>query len=189
MDMRIIAGRFKGVRLSAPRGRAVRPTTDRVREAVFSILGPVVEGSRVLELFAGTGAFGLEALSRGAASAVFVENDRKTVENLVQTVRTLGLEDRAIVVASSVTNALKKLAATEERFRIIYLDPPYATDWIERVVSNPFLPSLLEAQGLLVVERGVRTPKPDLQGLFVKAVERKYGGTIVEIFHQDAGFQ
>ncbi|MBI5571013.1 MAG: 16S rRNA (guanine(966)-N(2))-methyltransferase RsmD [Desulfomonile tiedjei] len=180
--MRIIAGRFRGVRLIVPRGRAVRPTTDRVREAVFSMLGPLVEESRVLELFAGTGAFGLEALSRGAAFAVFVENDRKTVETLVRNVQTLGLEERAVVLALSVTKALQRLAAAEDRFRIVYLDPPYATDWIDRVVSDPFFPNLLEAEGLLVVERGVRSAVPTLPRAFVKDVTRKYGGTMIEIF-------
>jgi 16S rRNA (guanine966-N2)-methyltransferase len=180
--MRIIAGRFKGVRLTVPRGRVVRPTTDRVREAVFNILGPLVEEGRVLELFAGTGAFGLEALSRGAAFAVFVEKDRKAIETLVRNVQTLGLEERALVLALPVTKALQKLTVAGDRFRIVYLDPPYATDWIDRVVSDPFFPNLLEADGLLVVERGVRSAEPHLPRPFIQEVARKYGGTMVEIY-------
>lgn len=185
--MRIIAGRFKGVRLSVPRGTALRPTTDRVREALFSTLGDVVVGSRVLELFAGTGAFGFEALSRGAESAVFVDRDRRAVESLHETIRALGLEGSATVLAMTVPMALKKLAAGKEKFRIIYLDPPYATDWIARVVADPAFSGLLEAQGLLVVERGVRSPDPELASRWKMTFSRKYGGTRMEIFHLDTG--
>jgi 16S rRNA (guanine966-N2)-methyltransferase len=180
--MRIIAGSFKGVRLKVPPGKAVRPTTDRVREALFSTLGPTVEGSRVLELFAGTGAFGLEALSRGATSAVFVDSDGRVAASLAQTVRALGLTDRVMLLSTTAMKALKKLVAAHDRFRIIYLDPPYASDWIARVVSAPLFFDLLEAQGLLVVERDVHAAELTLPVTLEKLFSRKYGGTMVEIF-------
>ncbi len=180
--MRIIAGSFKGVRLKVPPGKAVRPTTDRVREALFSTLGSTVEGGRVLELFAGTGAFGLEALSRGADSAVFVDSDRRVVASLAQTVRTLGLTDRVMLLSTTAIMALKILAAAHERFRIIYLDPPYASEWIARVVSAPLFLDLFEAQGLLVVERDVHAAKLTLPATLEALFSRKYGGTMVEIF-------
>ncbi len=180
--MRIIAGSFKGVRLKVPRGKTVRPTTDRVREALFSTLGSTVEGSRVLELFAGTGAFGLEALSRGAHSAVFVDSDRRVVESLAQTVRTLGLTDRVMLLSTTAMIALNKLAAAHDKFRIIYLDPPYASDWIARVVSAPLFLDLLEAPGLLVVERDAHSAELMLPGTLEELFSRKYGGTMIEIF-------
>lgn len=180
--MRIIAGRFKGVRLKVPHGRAVRPTTDRVREALFSTLGSVVEGSRVLELFAGTGAFGLEALSRGAHSAVFVDSDRRAIVSLAETARTLGLVDRVMLLTATASQALKKLAVANDKFRIVYLDPPYASDWIPRIISDPLLLDVLEAEGLVIVERDVHAANPVAPQACEMVFSRKYGGTIIEIF-------
>jgi 16S rRNA (guanine966-N2)-methyltransferase len=183
--MRIIAGRFKGVRLPVARTGGVRPTTDRVREALFSVLGTAVEGSRVLELFAGTGAFGLEALSRGAEFAAFVDRDRRIVEMLRSTVSVLGLDDRVQILGMSASAAMAKLAAAKEVFHIVYLDPPYATNGVARVISDPVFPLLLEAEGLLVVERDVHATEPGVPPQWSKTFSRKYGGTMVEIFRQD----
>jgi len=183
--MRIIAGRFKGIRLAGLRSKAIRPTTDRVRQAIFNILGPVVEGARILELFAGTGAFGFEALSRGAASAVFVDRDRKAAMMVIETAKTLGVEDRINVLVLDAPRALKKLARSADRFKIIYLDPPYATEWIARVANDPALISLLATDGVLVVERGTHTPESPLPDVLHKKLSRQYGDTIVEMFGLD----
>ncbi len=183
--MRIIAGRFKGIRLAGLRSKAIRPTTDRVRQAIFNILGPVVEGARILELFAGTGAFGFEALSRGAASAVFVDRDRKAATMVIETAKTLGVEDRINVLVLDAPRALKKLARSAYRFKIIYLDPPYATEWIARVANDPALISLLATDGVLVVERGTHTPESPLPDVLHKKLARQYGDTIVEMFGLD----
>ena len=181
--MRIIAGRFKGTRLPTPRGKAVRPTTEKVREAVFDALGPVVEGSRVLELFAGTGAFGLEALSREAEFVVFVEKDKKLTGTLAETINLLKLEDRSLILTMSVAQALKRLAADGDRFSIIALDPPYGTDLIERVVNDPAFKSVLDPEGLVIVERDVHVSEPEYPVFFRKHFRRQYGGTLVEMFH------
>ena len=122
--MRIIAGAFKGRRLAPVKGR-IRPTAAKVREAVFSILGPAVVGARVLDLFAGTGALGIEALSRGAAAAVFVEDHPESLKVLRRNLADLGLADRTTVWPLPVTTALKKLAGRGERFGLAFLDPPY----------------------------------------------------------------
>ena len=183
--MRIIAGRFKGIRLAGLRSKAIRPTTDRVRQAIFNILGPVVEGARILELFAGTGAFGFEALSRGAASAVFVDRDRKAATMVIETAKTLGVEDHINVLVLDAPRALKKLARSADRFKIIYLDPPYATEWIARVANDPALISLLATDGVLVVERGTHTPESPLPDVLHKKLARQYGETIVEMFGLD----
>jgi len=180
--MRIIAGRFKGKRLPAIRGKAVRPTTGRVREAVFNILGPMLEGARTLELFAGTGAFGFEALSRGAASAVFVDKDKEVAALISQTARMLGLEDQISILAMDASRALDKLARAGEQFSIIYLDPPYATEWIAKIVNDPTLITLLAADGVLVVEKGIRTPEPPWPDLLHKRLARQYGDTLIEMF-------
>jgi 16S rRNA (guanine966-N2)-methyltransferase len=180
--MRIIAGRFKGMRLPAIRGKAVRPTTERVREAVFNILGPLLERARILELFAGTGAFGFEALSRGAASAVFVDKDKKVAATITQTARMLGLEDQTSILAIDASRALDKLAQAGEQFSIIYLDPPYATEWIAKVMNDPSLITLLAVDGVLVVEKGIRTPESPLPDLLHKRLARQYGDTLIEMF-------
>ena len=156
--MRIIAGRFKGMRLPGPRSKAVRPTTGRVREAVFNILGPLVEGASILELFAGTGAFGFEALSRGAASAVFVDKDKKAAATIAQSARMLGLGDRIGVLAMDASRALDKLTQAGEKFSIIYLDPPYATEWIAKVINHPGLTALLAAEGATGSRKGNQDP-------------------------------
>jgi 16S rRNA (guanine966-N2)-methyltransferase len=180
--MRIIAGRFKGMRLPGLRSKAVRPTTGKVREAVFNILGPLVGGASILELFAGTGAFGFEALSRGAASAVFVDKDKKVAALITQTARMLGLKDRIGILAMDASRALDKLAQASEKFSIIYLDPPYATEWIAKVMNHPGLIALLAADGVLVVEKGIRTPESPLPDLLHKRLGRQYGDTLVEMF-------
>jgi len=179
--MRIIAGRFKGIRLPPLRGKTVRPTTERVREAVFNILGPVVEGARILELFAGSGAFGFEALSRGAASVVFVDKDKKVAATIVETARILGLKDSSSILVMDALRAMEKLARADERFSIIYLDPPYDTGWIAKIMNASALTTLFTADGVLLVEKGIHTPDSPLPDAFSKRLVRQYGDTLVEM--------
>src|SRR5919206_4033417 len=120
---RIVAGTLGGRRLTAPPGRDTRPTSDRVREALFSILGPV-DGADVLDLFAGSGALGLEALSRGAAHATFVESDREACRTINRNLDKLGLEN-ATVLCQNVLTALRADARTGSRYDLVLLDPPY----------------------------------------------------------------
>ena len=122
--MRIIGGRLKGRRLTGVRGQ-IRPTADRVREAIFNILGPEVPGSLVLDLFAGTGALGIEALSRGAQAAVFVENHSTSLQVLRRNVDQCALSEVSRVLPLATEKALPKLAAAGAQFSLIFLDPPY----------------------------------------------------------------
>ena len=121
--MRIVAGSAKGARIFAPKGRDTRPTSDRVREAVFAIVASV-EGMTVLDLFAGSGALGLEALSRGAASATFVESDRAALEAIDRNLEKLGLQGARIVRG----DAVEYLAKTSDRYDVVFIDPPYEKD-------------------------------------------------------------
>lgn len=184
--MRIIAGRFKGIRLPPPRGKAVRPTTERVREAVFDVLGSTVDGSRILELFAGTGAFGLEAVSRGAAYVVFVEKDKKLTGTLTALIGALEIQSHVLILTMSANQALKRLAANPDRFSMIYLDPPYGTDWVERVVNYPEFGSLMAPEGIVIVERDARASEPVYPDFLRKRFSRQYGGTAVDIFDRYA---
>ena len=181
--MRIIAGRLKGLRLPSPRNKGIRPTTDRVREALFSALGTAVSGSRVLDLFAGTGAFGFEALSRGAAAVVFVDKDRLSARMLSETAEAFRVQDRVAILNLTASQAIAKLAVQGQKFGIVFLDPPYETDWIQETVSDPNFSDLLEPEAFLILERSVLFQEPQIPERFQKAFWRKYGDTIVEIFH------
>src|SRR5262249_18507743 len=123
--MRVIAGSARGRRLSAPKGSSTRPTPDRVREALFSILYGQVEEARVLDCFAGTGALGIEALSRGAKSAVFIEHDSPTANLVRQNLQSIGFADKGRVIAKSAASAIADLAKNGERFDLLFFDPPY----------------------------------------------------------------
>jgi 16S rRNA (guanine966-N2)-methyltransferase len=173
--MRIVAGRHKGRRLRAPTGAATRPTADRVREAVFSILGPV-EGLRVVDLYAGSGALGLEALSRGAASATFVESARPALEAIRANLAAAG-ED-ADVVASDVIEWLRAAARRERAFDLVFCDPPY--DAAARIAQalTELLPRVATEQALIVTESSKRNPLVlDLP----LTDERTYGDTRIAI--------
>lgn len=180
--MRIIAGRFKGTGLPSSHSRHVRPTTDRVREAVFSILGSVVEGAAVLDLFAGTGAMGFEALSRGARFSVFVDSDQKAVRSLKEAARILGVQNQTMILGLSATQALRKLRNGGEVFDVVFLDPPYGLGMVPRIMSDPIFGDLVEPEGLVVVETEVRAPGHEAPAFLEKTFSRDYGETLIEIY-------
>lgn len=171
--MRVVAGEFGGRRLHAPRGRGTRPTSDRVREALFAILGDV-HGARVLDLFAGSGALGIEALSRGAGSAVFVDSDREAAAAIRRNLDTIG------IAAAEVRrqDVLRFLGACEASFDLVFIDPPY--DSASRL-SEPLsaaLPAVLAEDALIVTESSKRTPL-DISLPLLR--ERTYGDTRIAI--------
>jgi 16S rRNA (guanine966-N2)-methyltransferase len=174
--VRIIAGERKGHTIYAPRGRETRPTSDRVRENVFNIVAPWVEGARVLDLFAGSGAMGLEALSRGAASVVFVESDPDAVRTIERNLDKLRLTG-ATIVRQGISTALAQEANAGRKYDLVLVDPPYAMT--EYDVLSRYLPLILTDDGLVVLESDART-EPDV-GLAVRS-SRRYGGTRVTVF-------
>src|SRR5262245_43519940 len=134
--MRVIGGQDRGRRLRAPRGLATRPTADRVRVTLFDVLGPAIAGARVLDLFAGTGAVGIEALSRGAARVVFVEKDQAALRALRANLAALGASRAAArVMAGDVLRVLADLAPHEEPFDLVFIDPPYTTSLAGRALA------------------------------------------------------
>jgi 16S rRNA (guanine966-N2)-methyltransferase len=176
--MRVIGGRLGGRRLRAPRGTVTRPTSDRVREALFAMLGEP-EGATVLDLFAGAGALGIEALSRGAARAVFVERDPAAVRVLRENLAGLGLEPpEAVVRRSDALRALRSARAREETYDLVFIDPPYgqAPEWGPGL--GALLPSLLKPAARVVVESDRRAPL-ELQADVER--ERRYGDTSIRI--------
>ncbi|HEY8501292.1 MAG TPA: RsmD family RNA methyltransferase [Solirubrobacterales bacterium] len=182
--MRVIAGELKGQRLVAPRGWKVRPTSDRVREAIFSALGDRVEGARILDLYCGTGALAIEALSRGAASAVLVDQDARPALGNVQR---LGLAQRVELVRADVGRWLGQVSASSEagKFDLVFVDAPYRL--ADRVAQdlNTHLPELLAEDGRAVIESGARRP------LRVESLEplrqRRYGAADVTIYGEASG--
>lgn len=171
--MRIVAGSRKGHRIAAPKGVVTRPTGDRVREAAFALVGPV-EGAVVLDLFAGSGAMGLEALSRGAASAVFVESDReacRTIDRNIEKLRARG----ARVLQQDVLQALATDGGT---YDLVLCDPPYDYPKLDRLA--PYLETKLASDGVVVYETGARE-EPEIQGLRVRT-SRTYGSARLTLF-------
>jgi 16S rRNA (guanine966-N2)-methyltransferase len=172
----VIAGELRGRRLLAPRGRRVRPTSDRVREAIFSSLGEV-GGARVLDLYCGTGALSVEALSRGAAGATLIDRDTRPA---LGNIEALGLGGRAELVRSDVAAWLRSAAGAGARFDLIFVDAPYRlADRIGPELDS-LLPPLL-AEGGRVIAEGSATHPLELPSL-VKLRERRYGGTVVSFF-------
>ncbi|MCC6551783.1 MAG: 16S rRNA (guanine(966)-N(2))-methyltransferase RsmD [Polyangiaceae bacterium] len=176
--MRVIAGRLGGRKLTAPRGAATRPTSDRVREALFSALGDL-EGAVVCDLYAGTGALGIEALSRGARRAVFVESGRPALAALRQNLSALRLEPDARVIALPVERALT-LLHDEGPYDLALLDPPYAA-LPQAAAAAARLAAALAPGGRLVLEHAARDAPPDIQGL-TRQPTRTYGDTAVSVY-------
>jgi 16S rRNA (guanine966-N2)-methyltransferase len=170
--VRIIAGSRKGHRIEAPKGTKTRPTSDRVRENTFNLIGPV-DGASVLDLYAGSGAMGLEALSRGAESAVFVESDRDACRVINANLDKLRLQ--ATVLCS---DALHVLSTERGKYDLVILDPPY--DFRDHVRLAPQLKRILADDGLVVYETGAKT-QPEIEGLETRT-SRKYGSARITLF-------
>lgn len=193
--MRIIAGDFGGRRLQAPRGLATRPTSDRVRQAVFNMLGaPVpVEGARfrVLDLFAGSGALAFEALSRGADEAVLVDEDREAAAAIEKNAEALGVRGRVRVVRGEVGEALRKL---EGEFDWIFLDPPYAYGPLDRALRLLASTSLAD-RALVIAEHDARTPPADeydhkdRTGRLALVERRRWGDSAVSFYRSGASHE
>jgi 16S rRNA (guanine966-N2)-methyltransferase len=178
VHVRIIAGSKKGARIFAPKGHGTRPTADRAREAAFNLIGPV-DGATVLDLFAGSGAMGLEALSRGAASAVFVESDREACRTIDRNLDKLRLTG-ARVIQQDALRALAAEAAATRRYDLVLVDPPYEMFSSLQNRLSTYLPAVVTEDGLVVVETGARD-EPELPPLS-KRTSRRYGSARISLF-------
>jgi 16S rRNA (guanine966-N2)-methyltransferase len=178
--VRIIAGEKRGHTIYAPRGRETRPTSDRVRENVFNIVAPWVEGARVLDVYAGSGAMGLEALSRGARAAVFLESDPDAVRAIERNLDKLRLTG-ATILRVEVTSGLGQEAAAGRKYDLVLVDPPYAMTDYDRLAL--YLTRVLADDGLVVLESAAKN-EPELPGLAVRTT-RRYGSTRVTVFEHE----
>lgn len=169
LNMRVIAGKFRSRRLKSPRGLALRPTSDRLRETLFNILGTAVEGSTFVDVYAGTGAVGIEALSRGAAQVVFIEKHRAGVGLIRENLSALGAGSETEVLAMDAVRGLDWVASRGIKANFIFLDPPYdATDEYARALEALGSGRMLAPAAMVIVEshaaRGKRTPLPESAG-------------------------
>ena len=179
--MRVITGKARGVQLKTPEGMVTRPTTDRVKEALFSIIHFEIPGARVLDLFGGTGQLGIEALSRGAKRAVFVDAQENACKLIKENLNRAKLQQDGQVVRSDY---LQYLERCRERFDIILLDPPYAEVFLENALKRITEIDILESNGIIVTERPVGKELPwEFEG-YSRSKDYKYGKTLLTIYRK-----
>jgi 16S rRNA (guanine966-N2)-methyltransferase len=184
--MRVIGGNAKGRRLRVPRGQTLRPTSDRVKEALFNILPHDLSGIKLLELFAGTGNVSIEAISRGAAEAILIDWSDRSGKVIRENLRRLDFTDRATVRIAPVSRALRSLARQGESFDMIFLDPPYQRNWVTACLEAIARENLLRASGTLVVEHSAREQPEAEYGSLILKDQRKYGDTWLSFFEHKA---
>jgi len=177
--MRVISGTLKGRRLTAPAGMATRPTADRIKESVFNILAGNVQTKRVLDLFAGSGALGIEALSRGAASAVFVDQAKAALSAIRRNIRDLGLEDRSRVIQWNILKNLNCLVPERDAFDLVFLDPPYETAAVSPALAGLSSCGILTPGARVIIEHSSREPIVQPMGTLVLIDQRRFGKTLV----------
>jgi len=172
--MRIIAGRFRGKKLRGPRGTGLRPTSDRLREALFNILGPHLENLSFLDVFAGSGAVGIEAISRGALQVTFVESDRRACRLIEQNLELCKAQAGSRLLPLDAFRALRQLAREGRTFDIVFLDPPYDWQPYEDLLALVFGGGLVHANSIVVVEhrRGARLPETGAGFIFQRVVRQ-----------------
>lgn len=178
--MRIIAGDFRGRRLHAPKGYTIRPTIDRVRESVFNIIAAKVPGARVLDLFAGTGAMGLEALSRGALFCLFVDKGAEAVHLIRENVQLCTVQDRSRIIQGSADLVIRRLGLEGELFDLVFMDPPYGKGYIEKTLR--IIGVLVRSDTLVIGERHVKDKPPLVPAMWQTNSERRYGDTLISVY-------
>ena len=180
--MRVISGTAKGITLKAVPGMRTRPTSDKVKEAMFSIIGPYFDGGIALDLFAGTGGLGIEALSRGLDKAIFVDADKTCVGVIRNNLRAAGFLERAEVYRNDAFRALKALAKRQIRFRLVFLDPPYRLRIIEELTESLQKLGLVEEGSVIVAEHDAAYACADRIGAAECKKRAEYGDTALSIY-------
>ena len=180
--MRVITGIARGRRLKEPQGLETRPTTDRVKEGIFSSIQFEIEGRRVLDLFGGTGQMGIEALSRGAAHCTFVDLRKEAVGIIRENLKLTGLEGQATVVQG---DALAFLTRCREKYDVIFLDPPYETELLETAIAHIARHDLLNVHGMMIAEHPADKVLPALSAPYRMGRTYRYGKIAVTIYHRD----
>ena len=176
--MRVIAGTLKGRRLTAPTWEGLRPTSDKLRETLFNLLAPRMPGARLVDGYAGTGAVGIEAISRGASDVTFVEHDRRARELIARNIADCGIAEGYAIIGSTVLHAIETLR-DGPAFDIVFLDPPYASD-IHDVLQT--VGAIVKEDGLVIVEHARRSPPPAASGALRRMREVRSGDSSLSIY-------
>lgn len=183
--MRVIGGQYRGIRLRAPRGLRARPTTDRVKESLFAILRHDTPGARVLDLFAGSGALGIEALSRGARHATFVDSHAECVDAVRGNLSQARVDEQsALVLKMDAGNALTDFERRGETFGVVFVDPPYDSNLANEALRRLGLSRTADPDGVVVVEHDRRAAPADYYGRLTRVRVEDYGDTVISFFRQ-----
>jgi 16S rRNA (guanine(966)-N(2))-methyltransferase RsmD len=183
--LRIIGGACRGRRLYTPKGLRIRPTSDRVKESIFNIIAATLgslEGLAVLDIFAGTGNLGIEALSRGAVKGTFVDNHQESVLLVKRNLELTGLADRSEVLRQDAVAALKGLAEAGDRFGIVFMDPPYHSESLTKVLDFISDSRIIDRDSLVIAEFSPRDELDTIYGGLQQVDRRTYGDTAVAFF-------
>ena len=180
--MRVISGSARGLKLKTPKNEDIRPTTDRVKESLFNIISNYIIDSNILDLFSGTGSLGIEALSRGAMKCVFVDISKDSMSIIKDNIEKARLNDKSETMITDYVGAINKLSSRNEKFDVIFMDPPY--------YKNIFIPALekinsakiLKEDGIIVVEHDSKDKLPDNIGNIIKDRDKKYGNTTLSFY-------
>lgn len=177
--MRIIRGTLKGRRLATPKGSQTRPTSDRIKESIFDILGSEIEGKSVLDLYAGTGNLGIEALSRGAKKIVFVEKGRQALQLITKNLARCGMTVWAEILPKDALRAIGILNQRGERFDLIFIDPPYERGLIQKTLMKLKSQMVYHEDSILILQHNRREPLPEGLNEFHLIHQRKIGDTLI----------
>jgi len=176
--MRVIGGKMRGTNLESPKDRRVRPTTDRIKEDLFNIIMPYIPDSLVLDLFAGSGAIGIEAISRGCKKSFFVDNNMDSIRLIKRNIKKTKCEDLSTVIKK---DAISFVNSTKEKFDVIFLDPPYNYEKLKNLIENVIKCDILCKDGILIVEHDKNIPF-DIKEKMVKIKTKSYSLTSIDFF-------
>ncbi|MEA3490167.1 MAG: 16S rRNA (guanine(966)-N(2))-methyltransferase RsmD [Candidatus Omnitrophota bacterium] len=180
--MRIIGGEHKGRKIKQPAFETVRPTKDRIREAVFNIIAAEVPGSSVLDIFAGSGAYGLEALSRGAGKAVFIEKDLRCSKVIMENIDLLGVGDRADIMTEDAFNAMELMGSSGEKFDLVFCDPPYIRGMSKNILIMINHYDIVNHSGFVIIEHHGTEDITGVRGCFTVCKQKTYGDISISVF-------
>lgn len=180
--MRVVGGTAKGIILKTARGGKIRPTSDKIRESLFNILSAEIEGSSFLDCYAGSGAIGIEALSRGAGKVIFVESDKKAVALIRENLERCHLGEKAIVIHKSFERSAKKVKEFQDSFDLIFADPPYQSKNYRELIEITRTQEMLEKQGWFIIEHLKKEALPDIIDDLRKTRVKYYGQTALSFY-------
>lgn len=183
--MRVISGKCRGTKLEAPEGLTTRPTTDRIKETLFNIIAFDIPNCNFLDLFSGSGAIGIESLSRGAKKAVFVDSNRLALDCIEKNLLKTRLKEYSHIYPLDVLSALKEMKKNGEKFDIIFMDPPYRLEFIAEILQKVIDYDLLSEEGYIILERSSNTTIPIVKNL-VLWKEKRYKTTTINFFRKDS---